>query len=137
MWTIVAVICRLILKLSMNEQILLRIEQLLKEHLKWAKFASQFQLKKVLESALKEEEKKIYELSNGQRSTRDIEKLTSASRGKIAALWKKWYKMVIVESLDKYNGTRVKRLSSLSDLGIAIKMPTDRQSVQQSEEDIE
>ena len=121
----------------MNEQILLRIEQLLKEHLKWTKFASQFQLKKVLESALKEEEKKIYELSNGQRSTRDIEKLTSASRGKIAALWKKWYKMGIVESLDKYNGTRVKRLSSLSDLGIAIKMPTDRQSVQQSEEDIE
>ena len=121
----------------MSEQILFRIEQLLKEHLKWTKLASQFQLKKVLESTLKEEEKKIYELSNGQRSIRDIEKITNASRGKIASLWKEWHKMGIVESLDKYGGTRMKRLSSLSDLGIAIKMPTYRQSVQQSEEDME
>ena len=60
---------------------------------------------------LKEEEKKIYELSNGQRSTREIEKLVNASRSKIASLWKKWYKIGIVESSDKYGGTRMKRLS--------------------------
>ena len=120
---------------TIAEQTLLRIENLLKEQLKWTKFTGQTQLKKTLEATLNGEERKIYELSDGQRSTRDIEKLTSASRGKIAILWKKWYKIGIMETADKYRGTRARRLASLLDLGIEIGVTADRQPSEQSVEE--
>ena len=123
----------------MDEQILVRIEKLMEQQLKWAKLAGQSQLKTIFKETLTvEEEKMVYELSDGQRSTRDIERLTNVGRTKVATLWKKWYKMGIMEKSEKYEGKRMRRLFSLSDVGIEVELPTDTQTAQQTiEEEVE
>lgn len=40
----------------------------------------------------------VYELSNGKRSTRDIEKVTGVSRETVSKLWQKWHQDGVVES---------------------------------------
>ncbi len=123
----------------MDEQSLVRIEKLMEEQLKWAKLAGHSQLKTIFKETLTDdEEKKVYEFSDGQRSIRDIESLTNVGRTKVATLWKKWYKMGIMEKSEKYEGKRMRRLFSLSDVGIEVELPTDTQTVQQPiEEDVE
>lgn len=122
----------------MEEQAIVRIEKLLEEQLKWMKLAGQSQLKTIFKETFKTDEEKVYELSDGKRSTRDIERLTNIGRTRIAALWKKWYKMGIMEKSEKYEGRRMRRLFSLFDVGIEVEIPTDTQTAQQViEEEVE
>lgn len=118
-----------------EEKLLERIARSMEEQLKWTKISGMNQLKSIFEQNLKpEDEKRVYELSDGERSTRDIERLTNVSRSKIATLWKKWYKMGIMERSEKYEGKRMKKSFSLLDVGIDVELPTGQQVTQTTEE---
>ena len=105
----------------MSEELLERIAKTVEEQLKWTKLSGMAQLKAIFEQNFRSnDEKLVYELSDGERSTRDIEKITKVGRNKIAILWKKWYKMNIMEKSTKYEGRRMKRSFSLEDVGMEV-----------------
>lgn len=125
--------------MAMSEEILERIARIeeeklkwTKEQFKWTKLLGMGQLKSIFEQNLRDDsEKLVYELSDGERSIRDIEKITNVSRTKIATLWKKWFNMGIMEKSTKYEGKRMKRSFSLSDVGIDIpQMSTSTNNTQ-------
>lgn len=118
-----------------EEKLLERIARSMEEQLKWTKISGMNQLKSIFEQNLKlEEEKRVYELSDGERSIRDVERITNVRRTKIASLWKKWYKMGIMERSEKYEGKRMKKSFSLLDVGIDVELPTGQQVTTTMEE---
>lgn len=122
----------------MNDEMLERIAKIAEEQLKWTKLSGMTQLKSIFEQNLRtDDDKRVYELSDGERSIRDIEKITNVGRTKIAALWKKWYKMGIMERSEKYEGRRMKKSFSLSDVGIDVELPTDQQVTEIKVEEFE
>lgn len=122
----------------MSEQVIERIARAMEEQLKWTKLAGMAQLRSIFEQSLKsDDDRKVYELSDGERSTRDVERLTRVGRTKVAALWKKWYKMGIMEPSKKYQGKRMKRSFSLADVGIEIQLPAEGQNQQIPQEEFE
>lgn len=119
----------------MSEEVLERIARSMEEQLKWTKLSGMNQLKSILEQNLRgDDEKRVYELSDGERSTRDIERITNVGRTKIAILWKKWYKIGLMERSQKYEGKRMKRSFSLADVGMEVEIPTGQASQTQAEE---
>lgn len=122
--------------ISMSEEILQKIARIGEEQLRWTKLSGMAQLKSIFEQNLKDDsEKLVYELSDGERSIRDIEKITNVSRTKVATLWKKWFNIGIMEKSIKYEGKRMQRSFSLADVGMDIpRMPTlDTPVTQESE----
>lgn len=103
----------------MNEDLLREIASILKELLKWSRFAGMIQLKNILAENLKSEtEMLVYELSDGERGTREIARAAGVgSNATIAAYWKKWSKLGIVESSRNYRG-RYQRICSLEEVGL-------------------
>ena len=111
----------------MDDSTLEKIAKIMEEQLKWTKLFGMSQLRTIFEQNLRtEQEKFVYELSDGERSTRDIEKIANVSRTKIAVLWKKWYKMGLMERSLKYEGRRMKKSFSLLDVGIEIDIPSEK-----------
>lgn len=123
----------------MSEEILKKIEKDVSEQLKWIRLSGMSQLKTIFEQNMKTiEEKLAYELSDGERSTRDIEKLTGIGRTKIGDLWKKWYRIGLMERSTKYEGKRMARSFSLQDVGMEIPTLPERQvATQQGAEEFE
>jgi len=105
----------------LSEQLLKEIAIILKELLKWSKFAGMQQLRNVLNQLLKTEtEMLIYELSDGTRGTREIATAVNiGSNATVAAYWKKWSKVGIVEPSLTYHG-RYQRICSLEEVGIVV-----------------
>ena len=102
-------------------KVLKSIESKLNELVKWTKFAGIQQLRTILTQNLKNDtEMLIYELSDGERSTREVAKLAGVrSNATVAAYWKKWSKLGIVEPSSKYRG-RFRRICSLEEVGLAV-----------------
>lgn len=63
-----------------------------------------------------EQDKKIYELSNGKATTREIAKKVGSSHTKVADKWKGWAALGLVIPSDEFEG-RFKKIISLKDLG--------------------
>ena len=92
---------------------------LLSELLRWTKFQGMIKLKEVILLNVKtENEKKIYELSNG-KTTVEIAGLVGVSHVTVYNYWQRWSKTGIVEPSNKYKG-RYERMVSLLDLGIEV-----------------
>ncbi|MDG6913708.1 MAG: hypothetical protein JRN34_05000 [Nitrososphaerota archaeon] len=92
--------------------------ELVRELVKWSKFAGKQELKKILvENLQRESDRLVYEHSDGERSSRDIEKTTGVGRASVQRDWDKWFKLGIVEESKKYQG-RMKHICSLEELGI-------------------
>ena len=92
---------------------------LLSELLRWTKFQGMIKLKEVILLNVKtENEKKIYELSNG-KTTVEIAGLVGVSHVTVYNYWQRWSKTGIVEPSNKYEG-RYERMVSLLDLGIEV-----------------
>jgi len=97
-----------------NEQ-----NELLKEILKWIKFAGMKGVKDQLEATLETDQKKIvYQLSDGSKAIADINKVTGVSTGSISGYWQKWVKLGLGEKIAVQGGDRFKRSFDLEDLGI-------------------
>ncbi len=89
-------------------------------------------LRDVLLQELKtDEDKLVYECSDGVGSARDVEHQTGVDHSTVARLWKKWAELGIVEPSERFQG-RMKRLCSLRDL--AIRLPQRKPIQEQSNE---
>ena len=97
------------------------IIELLQELVKWTKFQAWGKVKDVLLSVLDDDEKKkIYNLSNGELSSRIIAEKVSTSRSTIIKNWNNWAKLNIVEPISVQRGNRYKKMFNLEDFGITI-----------------
>lgn len=97
-----------------------KIVELLEDVLKWTRFQGWRNVKQVLVDALGDQiSRKVYQLSDGKRTSRQIAKNLSISHVTVAEYWKKWAKVGIMESVKvKGGGTRGVRIFSLDDFGI-------------------
>ena len=97
-----------------------KIIELLEEILIWTKYDySDIKLK--MQKHLDTDDKKIaYQLSNGERSRRDISTFVSVSHSSIYRWWNEWFELGLVEQTEKYGGGRYKRLISLTRMGIPV-----------------
>ena len=121
-----------------SDELLNKIITIQKEQLRWDRLSGMNHLKGIFDVEFKnDDEKIIYELSDGEKSTRDLEKDVGVSRSKIALLWHKWYNMGIMEKSQKYDGKRMKRSFSMADVGMYVKMPSKYSHKQKSEEVLE
>jgi hypothetical protein len=119
-----------------------KIDLTLNDLLKWTKFAGMQQLRNILAQQLKtDSEMLVYELSDGSRGTRDIAKLAGVgSNATVAAYWKKWSKLGIMEASKQYQG-RYQRICSLEEVGLTVPQakttttqpPAETQSEEQGE----
>ena len=110
---------------TLSESLLSDIADTLKEVLKWTRFAGMQQLKGIVSTSLENDvQKLVFELSNGQNSTRDIAKIAGlGSKSSVERYWEKWAKLGIVQPSSKIQG-RMQRICSLEELGI--ETPKDK-----------
>ena len=95
--------------------------QLLKEILKWTKFAGMKSVKDALISVLNTDEKKqVYQLSDGINTNAQINKTTGVSAGSISGYWKKWAKLGLGERTSVAGGDRFVRSFDLEDFDIPV-----------------
>lgn len=122
---------------SLNEIYLKEISENLKELVKWSKFSAKKQLKEIINQNLKtENELKIFELTDGINSTRDISKiLGNIGHVTIASNWKKWHKIGIVDPSCHYQG-RFQRICSLEELGINIPLIPEQKNEKKDQGDV-
>lgn len=68
-------------------------------------------------------ERRVYELSDGIRSSRDIEKTIGkvVTQRTVVSWWQKWQKLGLVEKSPTYSG-RVRKLIGLEELGLEIEV---------------
>jgi hypothetical protein len=96
--------------------------KILREILKWTRFAGMPQVKAVLEETLNSPEKKhAFQLSDGTHGTIEVGKLSAVgSKDKVAGLWKAWLKQGLGETVSVKGGDRFKRAFDLEELGIEV-----------------
>lgn len=122
----------------MSNETMSEIARIMREQLRWARLSGLSHLKTIFETELKtDEEKVVYEMSDGERSIRDLEKLTGVSRSRVALLWRKWYNMGIMERSEKYEGKRMRKSFSLFDVGMDVTLPTSDNMTKKPEVDFE
>ncbi len=84
----------------------------------WLRILGIQAIKDLIKENIKEEQdKKIYELSNGQASTREIARNVDSSHAKVASKWKEWASLGLVIPSESFQG-RFKKIISLKDLGL-------------------
>lgn len=95
--------------------------QILKEILKWIKFAGMNQVKTILTDELKTDADKVaYQKSDGTCGTVELAKLSGVSNKTIDNMWDKWLKMGLGESIPVKGGQRFKRSFDLEEFGIRV-----------------
>lgn len=94
--------------------------KLLREILKWTKFAGMNQVQSVLETTLNTPEKRLaYQLSDGSKGTIEVGKLSKlGSASKVSVLWREWRRKGLGDSVSVQGGDRFKRTFDLEDFGI-------------------
>jgi hypothetical protein len=93
----------------------------LKEILKWVRFAGLKEVKTVLTVELDTDQKKqVYQLSDGTKSNAEINSISGVSTGSISGYWKKWRRLGLGETKDVTGGDRFVRAFDLEDFGILV-----------------
>ena len=98
---------------------------LLKEILKWIKFAGMKEVKNILIDILDTDEKKIsYQKSDGSRGLSEVAKLAGlGSKKPVEIMWDDWLKASLGENIPVRGGNRFKRSFDLEDFGIKVPEP--------------
>ena len=92
----------------------------LDELIAWQRFESLPKLRAVLLKELDSETKKLaYEMTDGEKSRRDIASALSVSDDNIQGWWQRWYELAIVRPSKLFKG-RPQHLVSLEDVGIKV-----------------
>jgi hypothetical protein len=96
--------------------------RLLREILKWTKFAGMKELKDTIVSVLNTEQKRVvYHLSDGAHKIEEINRLVGISSTRtVFDLWQVWLRLGLGESIPVRGGSRFKRSFDLEELGIEI-----------------
>jgi hypothetical protein len=100
---------------------------LLREILKWIKFAGMKEVKEVLNSVLDTDQKKlVYQLSDGSKGMIEVGKAAGiASTATISRYWKSWLKLGLGENVSVKGGERFRRAFDLEDFGIEVSQPKE------------
>ena len=111
------------------------IERKMDELVKWTKFAGIQQLRTILIQNLQTDtEMLIYELSDGERTTREIARLANVgSNATITNYWRRWNKLGIVEPSQTRKG-RFQNICSLEEVGLAVP-PTSQPNSSTAEQE--
>jgi len=97
------------------------LEELFSEFLRIYKFVNHTQIVSALEAELTDStgtKKKVYELSDGFRSTRDIQKIAGVTPPTITAYWKQWALSGIVLPAERKG--RYKAAFDLREYGLSV-----------------
>ena len=101
----------------------------LKEILKWTRFAGMKEVKAVLTSTLDTEQKKlVYHLSDGDKGSVEIANQSGVSDFTVRNYWKQWSNVGVVEAMRMGRGDRYKKSFDLGDFGIEIPQAKQIQS---------
>ena len=117
-----------------SEEKLDKILDRLNEISKWTKLRGLEKFSQIVPSILKSDEEKIvFELSNGIRSANEISTQSGIPKSTITGYWRKWAKSGIVEESEKFSG-RMKHLISLDDAGINVPESSKKKSKENKNE---
>lgn len=107
--------------------------RLLKEILKWIKFAGMREAKNTFVSVLDTEQKRlVYHLSDGTRGTVEIAKLAEIGSTKtVFDMWQAWFRLGLGESIPVKGGSRFKRSFDLEDFGIEVPRMKEAEKVEE------
>jgi len=98
-----------------------RIIELLEELVKWTKVTSIPRVRELLLEILRSPEERIaYHSSDGERTSREVGRMSDVSHMTVANWWKTWIRAGIAESVSVRGGERAKRIFSLDDFGIEV-----------------
>lgn len=98
-----------------------KILSTLQELLKWTKVSSYNNIKKMLESVLDSENKRIiYYLSDGKNGQDEIVEKGKVAAGSVSKYWHEWEKLGIGEQIPIKRGKRFKRSFNPDDFNIEI-----------------
>jgi hypothetical protein len=106
-------------------------KQLLREILKWTRFAGMNQVKEVLASELETDtDKLVFQKSDGSHGTVELGDLVGLGKDTIDRMWDSWALWGLGEKIPARGGTRFKRSFDLEDFGIKVpeKAGTPKQS---------
>ncbi len=108
--------------------------KLLREILKWTKFAGMNQVQSILENTLNTPEKRLaYQLSDGTKGIVELARLSKVgSTFKLGGLWKEWRRKGLGDSLSVQGGERFRRTFDLEDFGIEVPAVQQSPPAQQS-----
>lgn len=92
----------------------------LRAQTRWLRLLGLQALRPLLEQVLSTEKQRlVYELSDGQRTTREVGRLATVSAGTVSRLWSEWLAVGICSEVHGASG-RAQHLASLSSLGIIV-----------------
>jgi len=98
-----------------------RIIQLLEELVKWTKVTRIPRVRELLLEILgSPEERTAYHSSDGEKTSREVGRISNVSHMTIANWWKTWIRTGIAESVSVRGGVRAKRIFSLDDFGVEV-----------------
>ncbi|MBS1261355.1 MAG: hypothetical protein MAG453_00676 [Calditrichaeota bacterium] len=86
------------------------------------RFVAHRQARELIETRLEKGiERRVYELSDGFRSSRDIEKAVNkeVTQRTVVTWWQKWRRLGLVEQSPRYSG-RMQKVLPLEELGLSI-----------------
>jgi hypothetical protein len=109
--------------------------QLLREILKWIKFAGMKEVKSTLISVLDTDAKRlVYQKSDGTNGTVELAKLAGfGSHSKVVDMWDTWLKLSLGENIPVRGGSRFKRSFDLNDFGIEVPEVRTAENVKEEE----
>lgn len=97
---------------------------IMREMLKWTKFAGAKEVRNILTVALDSEQKRlIYHLSDGNNGSVKIAEEAIVSDFTVRSYWESWSRQGIVDPIKVKGGQRFKKSFDLEDFGIAIPQP--------------
>lgn len=111
-----------------SEEIVLlrRIRDLLQELVDWTKLTTRYEARQRLQGILDTDVKvRVYELTDGKHSVREIAGLAPANKDVISAWWREWDALGIVEQVPGGRGRR-RKIISLEALGIEARKSRKR-----------
>jgi hypothetical protein len=95
--------------------------EILREILKWVRFAGSNQVKAVLESALNSEKKRlVYYLSDGKSTSRVIGEQANVDFRTISEWWKDWTLLGLGDGVTVSGGTRFRRSFDIKMYGMTV-----------------
>jgi len=100
-----------------------KIVELLEEVLKWQRLQGMKILREILPQLLDTEEKRIvYEMTDGKNNQSKIANEAKVATGTVSNWWNIWYSYGILTKEEEKRNGRYKKIISLKDLGIPIKI---------------
>jgi len=106
---------------SMSNDPLGETASILREILKWTKFAGSKEVKDVLKDALDTDQKLlVYHLSDGNKGSVEIGNKAGVSHSTVFNYWTSWARRGIVEPVKVRGGERFKKVFELEDFGFVV-----------------